>query len=54
VAAAQRRVYFIDPLIAQLAHRRNTRFATSDSTKLNEQQSAWRLSTLQSDEARAP
>ena len=44
--AAQRKVYLIDPLIAELAHQRNTRFATPDSTKLNEQQSAWRLSAL--------
>jgi predicted AAA+ superfamily ATPase len=36
--AAQRKVYFIDPLIAQLAHRRNPRFTNPDSTKLNEQQ----------------
>ncbi len=36
--AAQRKVYFIDPLIAQLAHRRNPRFADPDPTKLNEQQ----------------
>jgi predicted AAA+ superfamily ATPase len=38
--AAQRKVYFLDPLIAQLAHRRNARFADPDSTKLNEQQIA--------------
>lgn len=36
--AAQRKVYFIDPLIAQLAYRRNSRFTDPDSTKLNEQQ----------------
>jgi uncharacterized protein len=36
--AAQRKVYFIDPLIAQLAYRRNARFTDPDSTKLNEQQ----------------
>lgn len=36
--AAQRKVYFTDPLIAQLAYRRNPRFTDPDSTKLNEQQ----------------
>lgn len=36
--AAQRKVYFIDPLIAQLAHRRNPRFSDPDATKVNEQQ----------------
>lgn len=36
--AAQRKEYFTDPLIAQLAYRRNQRFTDPDSTKLNEQQ----------------
>ena len=37
--AAQRKVYFIDPLIAQLAYRRNPRFRDPDSTKLNDSRS---------------
>jgi predicted AAA+ superfamily ATPase len=36
--AAQRKLYFTDPLIAQLAHRRNARFPEPDITKLHEQQ----------------
>ncbi len=36
--AAQRKVYFIDPLIAQLAYRRNSAFDEPDASKLNEQQ----------------
>jgi uncharacterized protein len=42
--AAQRKVYFIDPLIAQLAYRRNPRFTDPDSTKLSEQQVGLALS----------
>lgn len=37
-SAAQRKVYFIDPLIAQLAQRRNSRFREPDITQINEQQ----------------
>jgi predicted AAA+ superfamily ATPase len=36
--AAQRKVYLVDPLIAQLAHRRNNRFGSPDASRLNEQQ----------------
>jgi uncharacterized protein len=36
--AAQRKLYFIDPLIAQLAHRRNPSFPAPDAAKLTEQQ----------------
>jgi uncharacterized protein len=36
--AAQRKLYFVDPLIAQLAHRRNTDFPTPDTAKLTQQQ----------------
>jgi uncharacterized protein len=32
--AAQRKLYFVDPLIAQLAHRRNPAFPTPDAAKL--------------------
>jgi uncharacterized protein len=36
--AAQHKLYFIDPLIAQLAHRRNSSFVAPDSAKLSQQQ----------------
>ncbi len=36
--AAQRKLYFVDPLIAQLAHRRNPGFPAPDAAKLSEQQ----------------
>jgi predicted AAA+ superfamily ATPase len=36
--AAQRKVYFIDPLVAQLAHRRNPRMVAPDLTRVHEQQ----------------
>ncbi|MGH2879211.1 MAG: ATP-binding protein [Solirubrobacteraceae bacterium] len=36
--AAQRKLYFVDPLIAQLANRRNARFPTPDGAKLTQQQ----------------
>jgi uncharacterized protein len=36
--AAQRKVYFVDPLIAQLAHLRNEAFPAPDPSFLNEQQ----------------
>lgn len=36
--AAQRKLYFVDPLIAQLGHRRNPSFPVPDLSKLNEQQ----------------
>jgi predicted AAA+ superfamily ATPase len=36
--AAQRKLYFVDPLVAQLAHRRNPGFAAPDAAKLTQQQ----------------
>ena len=36
--AAQRKLYFVDPLIAQLSHLRNASFPEVDLSKLNEQQ----------------
>lgn len=36
--AAQRKVYFIDPLIARLAHSRNPRLTIPNASKINEQQ----------------
>ncbi len=36
--AAQRKLYFVDPLIAQLAHRRNLSFPAPDAAKLTQQQ----------------
>jgi predicted AAA+ superfamily ATPase len=36
--AAQRKLYFVDPLIAQLPHHRNATYPMPDSSKLNEQQ----------------
>jgi hypothetical protein len=36
--AAQRKLYFVDPLIAQLAHRRNPGFPAPDASKLTQQQ----------------
>jgi uncharacterized protein len=36
--AAQRKLYFVDPLIAQLAHRRNPRFSAPETAKLTQQQ----------------
>jgi len=36
--AAQRKLYFVDPLVAQLAHRRNPRFQAPDTAKLTQQQ----------------
>jgi uncharacterized protein len=36
--AAQRKLYFVDPLVAQLAHRRNPSFQAPDTAKLTQQQ----------------
>jgi predicted AAA+ superfamily ATPase len=36
--AAQRKLYFVDPLIAQLAHRRNPDFPAPDTAQLTQQQ----------------
>jgi len=36
--AAQRKLYFVDPLLAQLAHRHNPDFPAPDTTKLTQQQ----------------
>ncbi len=36
--AAQRKLYFVDPLVAQLAHRRNPGFPAPDAAKLTQQQ----------------
>jgi hypothetical protein len=36
--AAQRKLYFVDPLIAQLAHRRNPSLPAPDAAKLTQQQ----------------
>jgi uncharacterized protein len=36
--AAQRKIYFVDPLVAQLAHLRNDAFPAPDLSLLNEQQ----------------
>ncbi len=36
--AAQSKLYFVDPLIAQLAHRHNPSFPAPDSAKLTQQQ----------------
>lgn len=36
--AAQRKLYFVDPLIAQLAHRHNPHFVGPDVTQMSEQQ----------------
>ncbi len=36
--SAQRKLYFVDPLLAQLAHRRNPGFAAPDAAKLTQQQ----------------
>jgi predicted AAA+ superfamily ATPase len=36
--AAQRKLYFVDPLFAQLAHRHNPHFTEPDVTQLSEQQ----------------
>jgi predicted AAA+ superfamily ATPase len=36
--AAQRKLYFVDPLIAGLAHRRNAAYAAPDRSQLHEQQ----------------
>jgi len=36
--AAQRKLYFVDPLVAQLAHRRNSSFPIPDTSKLTQQQ----------------
>jgi len=36
--AAQRKLYFVDPLVAQLAHRRDSRFPAPDAAKLTQQQ----------------
>lgn len=42
--AAQRKVYFVDPLIASLVHRRNPTFPDVDLSKLHEQQVGLALS----------
>jgi uncharacterized protein len=36
--AAQRKLYFVDPLLAQLAHRRSPSFPAPDASKLTQQQ----------------
>ena len=36
--AAQRKLYFVDPLVAQLAHRRNPSFPAPDAAALTQQQ----------------
>src|SRR5207245_8796638 len=36
--AAQRKLYFVDPLLAQLAHRRNSSFPAPDASQLTQQQ----------------
>lgn len=36
--AARRKLYFVDPLVAQLAHRRNSAFPAPDASRLTEQQ----------------
>jgi predicted AAA+ superfamily ATPase len=36
--AAQRKLYFVDPLVAQLAHRRNAGFPAPNTAKLTQQQ----------------
>jgi predicted AAA+ superfamily ATPase len=36
--AAQRKLYFVDPLVAQLAHRRNPSFPAPDAARLTQQQ----------------
>jgi predicted AAA+ superfamily ATPase len=36
--AAQRKLYFLDPLLAQLVHRRDARFPAPDTAKLTQQQ----------------
>jgi hypothetical protein len=36
--AAQRKLYFVDPLVAQLAHRCDSRFPAPDAAKLTQQQ----------------
>ena len=36
--AAQRKLYFVDPLVAQLAHRRNSGFPAPDTSRLTQQQ----------------
>lgn len=36
--AAQRKLYFVDPLVAQLAHRRNPSFSPPDASALTQQQ----------------
>ncbi len=41
--AAQRKLYFVDPLIAQLAHRRNPNFPAPDTAKLTQQQIGFAL-----------
>ena len=52
--AAQRKLYFVDPLIAQLAHRRDARFPMPDSAKLTEQQIGLALARAISPSATAP
>lgn len=41
--AAQRKLYFVDPLIASLAHRRNPSFSEVDLSRVNEQQTGLAL-----------
>jgi predicted AAA+ superfamily ATPase len=50
--AAQRKLYFVDPLISQLAHRQNPRHAEPDASQLTEQQIG--LSLARSFAFRAP
>lgn len=46
--AAQRKLYFVDPLIARLAHERNPRYREPDISKLNEQQIGFALARAES------
>ncbi len=51
--AAQRKLYFVDPLIAQLAHRRDARFPAPDAAKLTQQQIGLTLARAVSPDAPA-
>jgi len=51
--AAQRKLYFVDPLVAQLAHRRNPAFPAPDTSKLTQQQIGLALSRVVSPHAPA-
>jgi hypothetical protein len=51
--AAQRKLYFVDPLIAQLAHRRDMRFPAPDTARLTQQQIGLALTQIASQSAPA-